>query len=245
MRMLVKAARILMVAAVIGGAVLAASGAIGNGGPYKNIPVASYLANGAYNIQGDGKNVNGAGASAYYDGIDNVDSILNANTYNRMPIGDWQLTMLSSPTRSVRVNLSGAGVAGAYTAPDLLNHGTGLPARLIENCTKVLKDITAMTVGETMPCPAWFRFETGDPNLAYGLSLNSDLGFGVNDISIYCVSNGGNGRCNYWTFDPPAGGTAVAQLQQIVTTRKGATSTPIGYFNITFHFEVDERQSNP
>src|ERR1043166_2280088 len=106
MRMLVKAARILMVALVVGAVATSVWAAVGNGGKYQNIVVVSYLANSTatatYNVQGDGKNANAAGLSAYVDGLDSVSSILNANTYNMMPVGDWQLSMLSSTARTVR-----------------------------------------------------------------------------------------------------------------------------------------------
>jgi hypothetical protein len=248
--MLVKAARILMVAAVIGGVVLCASAAIGNGGPNQNIVVVSYLANNAptattYNIQGDGKNTNVAGLSAYYDGIDNVSSILNANTYNRMPVGDWQLSMLNSTARSVRVNLTGAGLNGV-TAPDLFNQGQGpgLPARLIENCTMIPLDITQIVMGQTIQCPGWFAFNTSDPNLSYGLGLNPTNDPMTTNLSIACVSNSATGHCNYWTVDPPAGGPAVGRLLQTVYSKSGkGTTTVLGYFNLTFHFEIDGRQT--
>lgn len=218
----------------------------------KNITVNSYVAynsggTATYNVQGDGTNPlisasNGAAMSAYINGVDNVTSILTANTWNHLPPGDWQLDMLQSTARRVNIDLTNAGLNGAVAPSDL--HGP-LPARLQENCTKVNLDITQMVAGQTYLCPAWLRFNPPTNAYYYGLSLNPSVDATMTNVSIYCVSIGRNGFCHYWTVDPPTGAPATAQLQKIVSTKSGFTTTDLGYFNLTFHFEIDETQGNP
>jgi hypothetical protein len=221
------------------------------GGANQSIPVVSYVANNpagstAYDIQGDGSNAtssaSNANLSAYFNNVDSVTSILNANTFNSMPVGDWQLTTLSSTVRTVRIDLTGQGLNGAV-APSCV--GGAMPARLIEDCTKAFKDITQMVYPSTITCPAWFRFNTSNTSLYYALNLNQSSDPTTTDVSITCLSNGRNGSCNYWTVDPIGGVPAIAQLQQISTAKGHTTTTLLGDFNLTFHFEIDETQSNP
>ena len=241
MRILSKTLRPILAALLVMHSVCAYP-APGGGGPNQNIVVISYLANNAagsttYNVQGDNSNLKtGTLLSAYYNNIDNVSSILNANTYNRMPVGDWQLTMLSSTVRSVRIDLTGHGVTGTEVVPSDL--GGAMPARLIENCTEIKLDITQMIAGTTIQCPAWFRFNTSNSNLWYGLGMNPTNAPGTNMVSIACLRNGSNGFCNYWTVDP-IGSSTIAQLQKITAFRGGTQSTPLGNFYLTFHFEIE------
>jgi hypothetical protein len=249
MRTSMRATGSLMAALLIGCAFFAVGASAGKtSNVTQNITVTSYLANNAagsstYDIQGDGLNVlSNSSLSAYYDGVDNVTSILNANTYNHMPVGDWQLTMLQSTVRTVRIDLTGQGLNGAIAPAGV---GGAMPARLIEDCTKISLDITQMMAGQTIQCPAWFRLNTSNSNLYYGLSMNPGTDPGSTNVSISCVSNGGNGFCHYWTVDPPAGGPAVGELEQLLTSRGKTTTTLLGAFNLTFHFEIDETRQNP
>jgi len=65
----------------------------------------------------------------YDDGQQGVISFLNANTYNHEPPGDWQLDLLSSTARTMRLMLSSAnaipvGQPGYTVPPNPPFHGT-------------------------------------------------------------------------------------------------------------------------
>src|SRR5690242_10428069 len=82
------------------------------GKPPSDAPVTTYLsdynsAGAAYYIQSDGQAGPVNGVTGEYDnGYQNVTSVLNANTYNSLPPGDWTLDLLSSTARTMRLTLS-------------------------------------------------------------------------------------------------------------------------------------------
>lgn len=96
----------------------------------------------------------------------NVTSVLNANTYNHEPPGDWTLDLLSSQLRRMRMTLSSLneiqpGQPGYTVPPNPPFLGTDLlVSRFAEYCTAIGLDMGTMNaVNQTIQCPAIFRFD--------------------------------------------------------------------------------------
>ncbi|HJT00833.1 MAG TPA: hypothetical protein VJ756_17200 [Terriglobales bacterium] len=229
--------------------------------PNPNVPVATYLSDVdasqvPYYIQSDGLTgpVNGI-LGEYDNDHQNVASYLNANTYNHEPPGDWTLDLLSSTLRTMRLTLSSAneipaGQPGYTVPPNPPFQGTQyLPARFEEICTAVFLDMGTMNqVGQTITCPAIFRFNWSSTNF-YRVYMTGSWGGSAPEstwVQIQCNRLGINGFCNDWFIDPipvtnPDGttsaGRAIGRLVSLPTHGNGA-DTNGGDFYITFHVHV-------
>ena len=226
------------------------------GRPVPNILVSSYISdldtNGtAYSIQSDGQAGPTHGVVGEYDNaLQGVTSILTANTYNQEPPGDWQLDLLSSTIRTMRLTLSSvnaipAGQPGYTVPPNPPFQGTdNLVSKFEEKCTGILLDMGTMNkVGQTIICPAIFRFNWG--STYYRVYMTGSFG-GYNETSqvqIQCNSLGSNSLCSDWFVDPvpvvnPDGtvssGRAVARLA--TPGRKAEINA--GDYYMTFHVHI-------
>jgi hypothetical protein len=223
-----------------------------------NLSVTTYLSDlntsgGAYYIQSDGESGPVHGVSGEYDdGQQGVSSYLNANTYNHEPPGDWTLDLLSSTVRTMRLTLSPTneipkGQPGYTVSPNPPFVGTdNLVSKFEEKCTAISLDMGTMnTVGQTIICPAVFRFNWG--STYYRLYFAGSFGSYAPEstqVHIQCNGLGTNGLCNDWFVDPipvvnadgtTSPGTAIARL---VTPGRANSEVDEGDFYITFHLHV-------
>ncbi len=225
--------------------------------PSQNIPVTTYLTDLnpsgiAYYIQSDGQAGPVHGVTGEYDnGDQTVTSILNANTYNHEPPGDWQLNLLSSTVRTMRLTLSSLneipyGQPGYTVPPNPPFIGTDyLVSKFEEKCTAIFLDMGTMNqAGQTITCPAIFRFNWNGTDV-YRLYITGSVG-GVapesTQVQIQCNSLGANGYCNDWFITPipvvnadgtTSPGQAIGRLALV-----GRTDTNDGDFYLTFHIHV-------
>lgn len=232
---------------------LALAAAPGSG----NIPVTSYVADAnanavAYYVQSDGLAGPISGVIGEYDnGYQGVTSILNANTYNHEPPGDWQLDLLSSTVRTMRLTLSSTnaipvGQPGYTVAPTPPFQGTDyVVSKFEEKCTAISLDVGTMNqVGQTITCPAIFRFNLG--STGYRVYMTGSWGGFAPEstqVPIQCNSLGANGYCKDWFVDPipvvnadgtTSPGTAIGRLTTI-TKRSDVND---GGFYMTFHVHI-------
>jgi hypothetical protein len=232
------------------------------GKPPSNVPVTTYLSDfnatsTAYYIQSDGQAGPVNGVSGEYDnGYQNVTSVLNANTYNSLPPGDWTLDLLNSTVRTMRLTLSASneiqpGQPGYTVPPNPPFLGTdSLQSRFAEYCTAIGLDVGSMNaVNQTQQCPAIFRFNWNSSTYYRVYMTGSWSTFGAPEttyVQIQCNALGTNGYCNDWYIDPiPVSngdgtfspGQAIGRLVAI-TTRGTGTSTNEGDFYMTFHLHV-------
>lgn len=232
--------------------------------PSANVPVTTYLGDAnaggvPYYLQSDGQTGPVNGATGEYDnGYQTVTSVLNANTYNSLPPGDWTLDLLSSTVRAMRLTLSSAneiqpGQPG-YTVPanPPFLGTSSVVSRFAEFCTAIGLDMGTMTaVNQTIQCPAIFRFNWNS-STSYRLymtgawSAPGQYAPETTYVQIQCNSLGTNGYCNDWYVDPiPVSngdgtfspGQAIGRLVA-VTTRGTGTYTNEGGFYMTFHVHV-------
>lgn len=256
--------RSLVVACVVGSVMAMAALAGAAGKPSSNVPVTTYVndsnaSGNSYYIQSDGQlgPVNGA-VGEYDNGYQNVSSYLNANTYNKLPPGDWTLDLLSSTVRTMRLTLSSAneiqpGQTGYTVAPNPPFVGTNpVVSRFAEFCTAIGLDMGTMTVNQTIQCPAIFRFSwnSGSEYRVYmtgSWSAPGQTAPETTDVQIQCNSVGANGYCNDWYVDPiPVSngdgtfspGQAIGRLTAAVSTRGSTTFVNDGDFYMTFHVHV-------
>ena len=228
--------------------------------PNPNVPVTTYVsdvnAGGIdYYIQSDAQvgPVNGV-TGEYDNNYQNVVSVLNANTYNQLPPGDWTLDLLSSSVRTMTLTLDPSneiqpGQPGYTVPPNPPFLGTKLlPATFAEYCTAIGLDIGTMNaVNQTIQCPAIFRFNWNSSTY-YRVAM---MGAWRNApestyVQIQCNQLGANGYCNDWYIDPiPVSngdgtfspGQAIARLIAVSTKGTG-TETNEGDFYMTFHVHV-------
>lgn len=230
--------------------------------PNPNVPVTTYLSDSdtsgtAYYIQSDGQAGQVNGVTGEYDnGYQSVTSVLNANTYNSLPPGDWTLDLLSSSLRTMRLTLSSLneiqpGQPGYTVAPNPPFLGpNSLVSRFAEYCTAIGLDIGTMTaVNQTIQCPAIFRFDWNSSTYYRVYMTGSWSTFNAPEttyVQIQCNGLGTNGYCNDWYIDPiPVSngdgtfspGQAIGRLVAI-TTRGTGTYTNEGDFYMTFHVHV-------
>jgi len=230
-----------------------------------NVPVTTFLAdlnsNGAaYDVQSDGRaGINGS-VGEYDDGSQGVTSWLTANTYNRMPPGDWQFDVVVSTIRTMRITLASNAVQPGqpgYTTPQgsAPFYGTQfVPAQIEEKCTAVFSstlgtylDIGTMNrVGQAYACPATLRFSYGGNSyhlVQYGsYAPTTDQRFPeTTQIWITCTSVDASSKCNAWDFDPIPSGQpgynangSIARLTQ--ATNKA--SILLGDYYLTYHYHV-------
>ena len=234
------------------------------GKPSSDVPVTTYVSDfsgsgASYYIQSDSQPgpVNGI-PGEFDNGHQNVTSVLNANTYNQLPPGDWTLDLLNSSLRSMRLTLNSLnatqpGQPGFTVPPNPPFWGTeSLVSRFAEYCTAVGLDMGTMTaVNQTIQCPAIFRFNWNS-NTSYRLYMTGGWSApGQNApessyVQIQCNGVGTDGYCNDWYIDPvpivnadgtTTPGQAIGRLVAI-TTRGTGTSTNEGDFYLTFHVHV-------
>jgi hypothetical protein len=234
------------------------------GKPPQDVPVTTYLsdfnATGvAYYIQSDGQAgpVN-AMTGEYDNGLQNVTSVLNANTYNQLPPGDWTLDLLNSTARTMRLTLSSLneiqpGQPGYTVPPNPPFLGTdSLVSRFAEYCTAISLDTGTMNaVGQTIQCPAIFRFDWSRSTyyrvyMTGAWSAPGQYAPETTYVQIQCNGLGTNGFCNDWYIDPipmvnadgtTSPGQVIGRLVAI-TTRGTSTYTNEGDFYMTFHVHV-------
>src|SRR5437868_973843 len=230
------------------------------GNTSSNVPVTSYVtdvsASGtAYYIQSDGQAGPVHGVIGEYDnGFQGVTSILNANTYNHEPPGDWQLDLLSSTVRSMRLTLSSlnevpAGQPGYTVPPNPPFMGTqNLVSKFEEKCTAISLDLGTMNhVGQTIICPAIFRFNWSSTTFYRAYLTGSWGGYAPEStqIQIQCNSLGSNGFCNDWFVDPipvvntdgtTSPGQAIGRLVSFPVHNGAETND--GDFYMTFHVHI-------
>ena len=231
--------------------------------PPSDVPVTTYISD--YNvagvpfyIQSDGQAAPVHGAIGEYDnGYQNLTSVLNANTYNQEPPGDWTLDLLSSTVRTMRLTLSSlneiqSGQPGYTVPPNPPFFGTeSLVSRFAEYCTAIGLDMGTMTAANrTIQCPAIFRFDWSSSTYyrvyMTGSWSASQYAPETSYVQIQCNGLGTNGYCNDWYIDPiPVSngdgtfgpGQTIGRLVAI-TTRGTGTYTNEGDFNFTFHIHV-------
>lgn len=232
--------------------------------PNPNVSVTSYLSDSnasgaAYYIQSDGQTgpVNGA-IGEYDNGLQNVGSYLNANTYNNEPPGDWTLDLLSSTSRTMRLTLSSVneiqpGQPGYTAPPNPPFLGTNsLVSRFAEYCTAIGLDMGTMNApNQTIQCPAIFRFDWNSSTyyrvyMTGSWSAPGQYAPETTYVQIQCNSLGTNGYCNDWYIDPIpisngdgtfSPGQATGRLVAI-TTKGTGTATNDGDFNMSFHVHI-------
>ncbi|MBV9626072.1 MAG: hypothetical protein JOZ14_19055, partial [Acidobacteria bacterium] len=185
------------------------------------------------------------------NGYQNVASYLNANTYNHQPPGDWWLDLLSSTSRTMRLTLSSSNAVPpgqpGYTVPaNPPFQGTlNITSKFEEKCTAVSLDVGTMNkVGQTITCPAVFRFNWG--STYYRVWMTGSWG-GYSEttpIQIQCNGLGTNGLCNDWFIDPipvmNANGTVSPgqAIGRLVTPANHNAEVNEGDFYMTFHVHV-------
>lgn len=223
------------------------------------IPVTSYMSDLnssgiAYYVQSDGQAgpLNGA-VGEYDNGYQNVTSILNANTYNHEPPGDWQLILLNSTLRTMRLTLSSANAVPpgqpGYTVPaNPPFHGTdSLVSKFEEKCTAIYLDMGTMNqVGQAFNCPAVFRFNWGSSY--YRVWMTGSWGGYAPEstqVHIQCNGLGTNGYCNDWFIDPipvvnADGTTSPGQAIGRLVSPSGRAGAEVDYgdFYMTFHVHI-------
>jgi hypothetical protein len=222
-----------------------------------NISVTTYVSDldtsgTAYYIQSDGEPGPTHGTSGEYDdGLQGVMSFLNANTYNHEPPGDWTLNLLSSTVRTMRLTLSSAnaipqGQPGYTVPPTPPFQGTdNLVSKFEEKCTAIFLDVGTMNkVGQTIICPAIFRFNWG--STYYRVYMTGSWGGTypeTTQVQIQCNGLGTNGLCSDWFLDPipvvnadgtVSPGRAIGRL----ATPSHNSETNDGDYYITFHVHV-------
>jgi hypothetical protein len=232
------------------------------GRPSPDVSVTTYLSDfnamgTAYYIESDGQAGPVNGVTGEYDnGYQNVTSVLNANTYNSLPPGDWTLDLLNSTVRTMRLTLSSSneiqpGQPGYTVPPNPPFLGTdSLQSRFAEYCTAIGLDVGTMNaVNQTMQCPAIFRFNWNSSTYYRVYMTGSWSTFGASEttyVQIQCNALGTNGYCNDWYIDPipvvnadgtTSPGQAVGRLVAI-TTKGTGTYTNAGDFYMTFHVHV-------
>jgi hypothetical protein len=226
--------------------------------PNPNIAVTSYVSDtnastgAGYYIQSDALPgpVNGI-IGEYDNGYQNVGSYLNANTYNQEPPGDWWLDLLSSNVRTMRLTLSTAnavppGQPGYTVPPNPPFVGTdNLISKFEEKCTAISLDMGTMNkVGQTINCPAVFRFNWGSTYYRVWMTGSwSGSSPETTQVHIQCNALGINGFCKDWFVDPipvvnPDGTTTPGQAIGRLVTPGSHTETNEGDFYMTFHVHV-------
>ena len=229
--------------------------------PSADVPLTTYLSDfnatgTAYYVQSDGQAGPARGVAGEDDNnYQNVISVLNANTYNGLPPGDWTLDLLSSTSRTMRLTLSSLneiqpGQPGYTVPPNPPFLGTtSLVSRFAEYCTAIGLDLGTMTaVNQTIQCPAIFRFDWNS-SLYYRVYMTGTWGGSAPEstyVQIQCNGLGTNGYCNDWYIDPIpmsngdgtfSPGHAIGRLVAI-TTKGTGTFTNEGDFYMTFHIHV-------
>jgi len=176
-----------------------------------DVPVTTYLSDLsssgiAYYTQSDGQAgpVNGM-AGEYDNSYQTVTSVLNANTYNHEPPGDWTLDLLSSQLRKMRMTLSslneiqpgqpGYTVSSAQSA--FFGNGfAGVPVcGILHSRWSGYGD-----VNQTIQCPAIFRFDWNSSTyyrvyMTGSWSAPAQYAPETTYVQIQCNSLGTNGYC--------------------------------------------------
>jgi hypothetical protein len=195
------------------------------------------------------------GGGAYFDGVDNVISILTVNGYNGIPNGDWQFNKpvvkrkqrVNGRNMTISLNAADAVQIGDphYTAPAIPPFwGTETVYAYAEvKCTFLNKSMLTMAANTTMTCPLLIDFFYGDPEVQYGLNpAHSFNNFPENtDAQITCESED-SGGCNAWSIDPyanpdPYGGRDPVEAVGRLVPHPDLTVND-GDFYMRFHIRV-------
>ncbi len=155
------------------------------------------------------------GLGPHLNGTDSVVSRIQS-------IGDWELSMLNSPTRTAYINFGAAPVASGY-----------YPVRFLAQCPA---DLRSLGINQAQNC-----------KMVVGVNVGSDrysirFGYvtGTNQTTWTCNALT-NGKCSSWRMvsDPSnQGGKITAQLLQITTYKGKDTATPIGLYSFSFNVNV-------
>ena len=221
-----------------------------------NVPVTNYVADfntsgAAYYIQSDGQAGPTHGSAGEYDNAQQgVTSILNANTYNQEPPGDWTLDLLNSTVRTMRLTLSSAnavpaGQPGYTVPPNPPFQGTdNLISKFEDKCTAILLDPGTMNkVGQTIVCPAIFRFNWGSTYYRVYMTGSWANYPETTQVQIQCNAVGTNGLCSDWFVDPipvvnPDGSVTPGRAIVRLATPNHNSEINDGDYYMTFHVHV-------
>lgn len=192
-----------------------------NGKPNPNTPVTSTIQDmdadsNFYSIRSDSM-------GSYQNGVNSVVSQIQG-------IGDWELSMLNSPNRTVYVNFDQPVSSGNPTPPA----NAFYPVRFITQCST---NLTTLTAGATQNCPLIVAINVGADR--YSLRFYTANFPGTDNVGWTCNS-ASNGKCNSWTMQSNPGGN-VAQLLKITTSKGKTVNTSYGFYNFNFSVNV----SNP
>ena len=191
-----------------------------------------------YTISSDGK-------GSYLNGVDNVTSILTANTYNCQPPGDWQFnkpftvkgkTVTSNRKVGVSLNTSDAIVEGDphFLVPaNPAFWGTQiLTAQSEVKCSLVFVSMGQMAPGTARTCPLLFAFTTAD-GIQYGLHpAYSFTGYPeTTDVQVSCNSADSAG-CNDWFIEP------IGSLKAVGRHTHSGAGDNLGDFYMRFKIHV-------
>ncbi len=220
-----------------------------------DISVTSYIADinnsgTPYYVQSDGiAGLNGT-RGEYDNGSQGVSSILTANTYNMLPPGDWQLSLLNSTTRTVTLTLTSANAVQTTANAGPLYGTHSYPLKMQDDCTAIGYDPGTMTAGQIVQCPFDInQIPSGQAGVTYSLAMTGSWASAPEStfVQIQCNTVGANGYCNDWFVDPipvtnPDGstspGTAIARLNEHISVHGGTQVVDEGDFYLTFHFHI-------
>jgi hypothetical protein len=213
----------------------------GNPHGTSDIPVTTIL--GDVDSNGLSVIIGSDGKGPYYNGVDNVTSVLAAAAYNGLGNGDWQFNKGGS---TIRVSNYTFNQADAVQPGDPHYLEAANPpywgSQLVEShmevkCTFVNNSMLTMTAGTTFTCPMVTSF-TWNSSTYYGLqpafSFTHDAE--TTDVQVHC-NTADSGGCNDWFIDPINLGEAVGRLVKHVTVHKD-TATDEGDFYMRFHFHI-------
>jgi hypothetical protein len=151
----------------------------------------------------------------------------------------------------MRLTLSSAneippGQPGYTVPPNPPFVGTdNLVSKFEEKCTAISLDMGTMNkVGQTIQCPAVFRFNWG--STYYRVWMIGSWGGTAPEttqVQIQCNSLGANGYCNDWFLDPipvvnPDGSTSPGQTIGRLVTPSHNTEINEGDFYMSFHVHI-------
>ncbi|MDQ3131093.1 MAG: hypothetical protein M3Q99_10070 [Acidobacteriota bacterium] len=137
-------------------------------------------------------------------------------------IGDWELNMLNSPTRTAYINFGTAPVASGY-----------YPVRFLAQCPA---DLRNLGINQAQNCKMVVAVNVGSDRY----SIRFGYVTGTNQTTWTCNALT-NVKCSSWRMvsDPSnQGGKITAQLLKITTVKGKETATPIGLYSFSFDVTV-------
>ena len=166
----------------------------------------------------------------YKNGVSSVVSQIQA-------IGDWELDMLNSPLRRVRVNF-GDPVAGSNPNNLAPPANASYQVRFLTQCSPSLQNLA---LNATQKCPLIIAVNVGADR--YSIRFNSSAFPGTENPSWSCTSVL-NGKCNGWRMQSLAAdnsGKLSAQLLKITTSKGKTVNQDYG----KYYFSFDVSLTNP